>query len=176
MQLTVCVGSTSHRKIDVVDKLFKLYFKKAKIKSFGHSASSGVPDTPYGKQTYEGAHNRARECFRKHKAQYNVGLESGLVDRYGRLYEEAWACVITKNKEFTGYSSGLLVPRRITERMKKSKLEHCDVMTMIEKELGNIPNDTWGTYSGNMLLRELSLEEALRNAIVQLLPNKSSFY
>ena len=31
-------------------------------------------------------------------------------------------------------------------------------MEIIEKEFGHLPNDTWGTYSGEYYHREVSLE------------------
>ena len=174
--MKIIVGSTSDRKIKVVERIFKKYFdKNFSIK--GHSALSGVPETPYDKQTFDGAKNRAVDCKKNHKADYYAGLESGLVERYGEIYEEAWACIIDKEgKEYFGYSSGLKLPKYVLQKMKDLDLEHCDAMTIIEKELGSLPNDTWGTYSGGQLIRELSLEEALRNALVQLLPQKTSLY
>lgn len=60
--------------------------------------------------------------------------------------------------------------------MDELKMEHCDMMTIIEKEFGKLPNDTWGTYSGGAILREISLEEALRNALIQIAAPDNSFY
>lgn len=151
--------------------------KDENIEVLGYSTSSGVPETPYGEQTYQGAKTRSRNCMDSGIADCYVGLESGLVERYGDLYEEAWAHLITKDgKEYTGYSSGLKVPDYITTRMKELDMEHCDVMTLIGEELGNLPNDTWGTYSGGLILREISLGEAVRNALIQLLPYEQNLY
>lgn len=55
-------------------------------------------------------------------------------------------------------------------------MEHCDVMTIIEKEFGNLPNDTWSTYSGGVIIREISLEEAIRNSLIQIVSPDKSFY
>lgn len=44
-------------------------------------------------------------------------LESGLVERFGQIYEEAWACVISSEmNEYFGYSSGLKVPDSIIKK------------------------------------------------------------
>ena len=105
------------------------------------------------------------------------GARTTLVERYGHIYEEAWSCVLVKNgKECFGYSSGLKVPDYILKKMDELKIEHCKAMEIIEKEFGNLPNDTWGTYSGGLIMREISLEESLRNAIIQTLPHEKSFY
>ena len=84
--------------------------------------------------------------------------------------------ITNKGKEYFGYSSGLKVPDYILKRMGDLKMEHCLAMEIIEKEFGNLPNDTWGTYSGGLIIREVSLEESIRNALIQTLPHEKSFY
>src|SRR3989344_5657158 len=158
------IGSASNRKIEVAKKVINSLFGEGiEFDNFG--AVSSVPDTPYDKQTFDGAKNRALDTkTNKPGADYYVGLESGLIERYGHIYEEAWAAVVAgSEEEFYGYSSGLKVPDYILKKMDDLKMEHCDVMTILEKEHGKLPNDTWGTYSGGILVREISLEESLRN-------------
>ena len=176
--MKIIVGSASQRKIDTVKKVFEQVFKDSDFDIVGCVVKSGVPETPYDKETFDGARNRAMEAKRNGgEANFYVGLESGLVERYGHIYEEAWSCVLAKNgKEYFGYSSGLKVPDYILKKMEELKLEHCMAMEIIEKEFGNLPNDTWGTYSGGLIIREISLEESLRNAIIQALSHEKSFY
>lgn len=175
--MKIVIGSTSNRKIKIVDKIFKQIFK-CEFSIISNQAKSNVPETPYDKQTFDGSRNRALDSKKNiPDADFYVGLESGLIERYGHIYEEAWTTIINKTgDEFYGYSSGLKVPDYIINKMNSLKLEHCNVMTIIEKEFGNLPNDTWGTYSGGLILREISLEESLRNAIIQTIPSKKSFY
>jgi inosine/xanthosine triphosphatase len=172
------IGSESKRKIDIADKVIKQYFARDEvgIRSFG--AKSQMPDTPWDRQTFGGARNRALDSKSKiAEGDYYIGLESGLIERYGHIYEEAWAVIITKDgKEYNGYSSGLKVPDFILKKMDEMKMEHSDVMTVIEEEYGYMPNDTWGTYSGNTIQREVSLEEALRNALIQIICPETGFY
>lgn len=175
--MKVIVGSTSKRKIDVVKKVFDQYFSDENLEIISHDSVSGVPNTPYDEQTYIGAKNRASDARQAQSANYYVGLETGMVTRYGILFDEAWACVISKDgNEYFGYSSGLRVPNFILKRMKELTMEHSDAMTIIEKELGDLPNDNSSTYTGGILLRAMSLEEALRNALVQTLPHKTNLY
>src|SRR3989344_6893738 len=164
------IGSGSKRKIDVAEKVIREFFNKGDIVINGYAAASQMPETPYDKQTFDGAKNRATDTMSHIKdADYYIGIESGLIERYGHIYEEAWAVVISKNgKECYGYSSGLKVPDYILKTMDELKMEHSDVMTIIEKEFGSLPNDTWGTYSGGMIAREVSLGEAIRNALIQI--------
>lgn len=172
------IGSKSKRKINVAKKIIGQLFNEKSIVIEGYDAKSQVPDTPYDKQTFDGARNRALDCrSRIGDGDYCIGLESGLIERYGHMYEEAWAVVINKEgKEYYGYSGGLKVPDYILKRMDELKMEHCDVMTIIEKEFGNLPNDTWGNYSGGLIIREISLEEALRNVLIQIVASDKSFY
>lgn len=171
------IGSISKRKINAAEKIIRQLFNN-NISIIGYNAESQMPDTPYDKQTFDGAKNRALDS-KTHitDKDFYIGLESGLLERYGHIYEEAWAAVITSDgKEYFGYSSGLKVPDYILKRMDELKMEHCDVMTVIEEEFGKLPNDTWGTYSGGALLREISLEEALRNTLIQITAPDNSFY
>lgn len=171
------IGSVSKRKINVAEKIIRQLFNEH-TSIAEYNAKSQMPDTPYDKQTFDGAKNRALDS-KTHiiDGDFYIGLESGLIERYGHIYEEAWAAVITSdNKEYFGYSSGLKVPDYILKRMDELKMEHCDVMTVIEEEFGKLPNDTWGTYSGGVILREISLEEALRNALIQITAPDNSFY
>lgn len=172
------IGSTSDRKIKIAEKVIRELFFGKDIAVDSYAAISGVPETPYDEQTFDGAKNRALNTKGNIKGgDYYIGIESGLIERYGHIYEEAWAAVFDKEgKEFFGYSSGLKVPDYILQRMNELAMEHCDVMTLVEKEFGKLPNDTWGTYSGDTISRETSLEEALRNALIQIAAPESSFY
>jgi inosine/xanthosine triphosphatase len=172
------IGSASERKIKTAAKVIRQLFGDKDIDVEGYAARSGMPETPYDKQTFDGARNRALDS-KTHVADgnFHIGLESGLIERYGHIYEEAWAAVITSDgKEYFGYSSGLKVPDYILKRMDELAMDHSHVMTIIEEEFGKLPNDTWGTYSGGMILREASLEEALRNALIQIVASENGFY
>jgi len=172
------IGSASERKIKIAEEAIRELFKDEKLIIEGYAAISGVPDTPYDQQTFDGAKNRALDSQSHNKdANYYIGLESGLVERYGHIYEEAWAAVISSDgKEFFGYSSGLKVPDYVLRKMDELKMEHCGVMTILEEEHGKLPNDTWGTYSGGMIARATSLKESLRNALIQVVARAESFY
>lgn len=174
------IGSMSKRKIEVAEKIIRqLFSDTTDISIEGYEAASGVPETPYDGETFHGAQNRARDA-KAHMpaaADYYIGLESGLVERYGHIYEEAWSVVLTADgKEYAGYSSGLKVPDYVLQKMDTLKMKHNEAMTILEQEHGKLPNDTWGSYSGGMLIREVSLEEAIRNALIQIVAPPESFF
>jgi len=175
--MRVLIGTTSERKIKTAQKVFDEVFPDGTT-LLGIKAPSGVPDTPYDKDTYIGALNRAEFCKTSEPdADMWIGIESGLVDRYGNLYEEAWCVIVTKeNKIFAGYSSGLMVPQYVVQHMKELGKEHYEVMELLQKKHGTEVGDTWGNYSGKSLSREVSLAESLRNALIQIAAPDSSYY
>lgn len=176
--MKIIIGTKNQKKIDVVSLIFNSVFQSENIAVMGYPASSKVPEAPHDRETYEGAFNRAKECFEQGAADYYVGIESGLVERYGNLFEEAWAVVISKDeKRYIGYSSGLLLPPTVVERMKKGE-KHNDVMAYFDKEF-NLPDDnrdTWSRYTDGTISRQVSLEEALRNALLQTGKSEKNLY
>jgi non-canonical (house-cleaning) NTP pyrophosphatase len=176
--MLIIVGSDSERKQWVCQETFARFFpgQVTPRSVVRYAAESGVPPTPQGEETFTGALNRARQSRRVGPADFYVGLESGLVQRHGHLFEEAWACVLARDGgEYVGYSSGLRVPDYVARRMLESDRPHYQVMGEIEQEL-NLPHDTWSNYSGGILARQVSLEEALRNAVILIVPGEGSLY
>lgn len=170
------IGSKTKRKIEIVDKILNQYLKE-KYELSSYKANSGVPETPWEKETYDGAHNRAIDCLENMEVDFSIGLESGLIERYGHVFEEAWCCVVTRDKrEYLGYSSGLRLPESIIHHMRKNDMQHYEVMQLIEKKYRLSEDDTWGNYSGNLVSRDMSLEEAIRNALIQMIKDEKSFY
>lgn len=161
------LGSASTRKIDTVNTVIASIISEP-FTLDAKDVASGVPSTPWNEQIKLGASNRA-QALSDNDLAYAIGLESGLVERFGDIYEESWACVIHKNIQYFGYSSGLKLPDFVIERMQQFKLEHGPTLRQIRKEL-HVENDkdTWGLYSNFVILRQVSLEEALRNALIQI--------
>jgi hypothetical protein len=60
--------------------------------------------------------------------------------------------------------------------MDRRQQSHSDVMTVLEEKHGQLPNDTWGSYSGGTIARSVSIEEAIRNAVIQIIAPPHSFY
>jgi len=176
--MNIVIGTKNQKKIKVVEDVFKTVLKIDQIDVVAHDADSKVPEAPHGRETYEGALNRARECQTIIEADYYVGIESGLVERYGQFFEEAWAVIISKDGVIQiGYSSGLLIPPVVVERMRKGE-KHNDIMHDFDV-LFNLPDDnrdTWSRYTGGSISREISLSEALRNALIQSVESERNLY
>jgi len=137
-----------------------------------------VPSTPREKQTFDGATNRATDSRSNNPdANFYIGIESGLVNRYGIDFEETWCCITNyDDQRYYGYSSGLKIPDYILSEMKRHGLEHYALYDKLGEEKGIDVKETWGTYTGGKLLRSVSLEEAARNALLQIFAPDGSFY
>jgi inosine/xanthosine triphosphatase len=172
MSSNVIVGSLSERKISQVREIFEERLPSVSV--MGVEADSGFSDSPTGGDTYLGAKNRALFAAEQIKASdWAVGIESGLIERCGSLYEETWCVIVHENELFSAYSSGLAVPKIIVERMQKE--EHWQIMDSLEQEL-NLPHDTWANYTGGLIQRHVSIREAIRNCAYNCLPLPNSLY
>lgn len=177
MFMKFVIGSMSERKINTARQTINgVYSEEFEI--VGFAAKSNVPETPWDRETFDGAKNRAFACREKFPdADFCIGMESGLVERYGHVYEEAWSCILDpQENEYYGFSSGLKVPDFILTKMKNDNIEHNQAMFILEQEHNLKDADTWGSYSGDLILREVSLQESLRNALIQIFAPDKSFY
>ncbi|MDN5274428.1 MAG: hypothetical protein JWP06_329 [Candidatus Saccharibacteria bacterium] len=175
--MNIIVGTKNKAKIAIVTQVMAEFIPSDEMTVTGIDTPSGVPDTPRGEQIKQGAYNRAQNVATIKLAEYGIGIESGLVERYGVWFEEAWACIIIDGKSYYGYSSGLPIPEYVLQTMQKEDLEHGPAMRQILTELSRPDErDTWGTYSDKLILRSVSLQEALRNALIQTIVSKHSLY
>lgn len=176
--MKIMIGTKNQKKIAVAKSVFEQVLQASNLEVIAHDTDSLVPEAPHGKETFEGAMNRAKECALTGEADYYVGIESGLVQRYGNFFEEAWAVIILKDgTQQIGYSSGLLLPEVVVNRMNNGE-KHNDIMAAFDKKF-NLPDDnrdTWSRYTGGHISRQVSLEEALRNALIQNVPTERNLY
>jgi len=61
--MKVIIGTKNQKKIDAVSSIFRNIFDVKDITVMGFPAQSKVPEAPRDRETYEGAFNRANECF-----------------------------------------------------------------------------------------------------------------
>jgi non-canonical (house-cleaning) NTP pyrophosphatase len=103
------IGTKSERKVKTIRRSIEQLLAVSDIETHPFPSKSGVPETPWDKESYDGARNRAIDCQKNVPGlDFYIGLESGLVERYGHIFEEAWCCLINnEGKEYFGYSSGL---------------------------------------------------------------------
>jgi inosine/xanthosine triphosphatase len=166
------IGTTSKIKLKAIEEVLQELEEKNSI-SFtilSEDVESQVPDTPFDDETLQGARNRANVLYEKYKGEIDlfIGLESGLVKRYENIYEECWCAIKDRyGQEVFGYSSGFMLPRKITKQMNAGRT-HIQVLRELAEELQLDNKDTWSVYSRGILSRTASIKEAFRNALLSL--------
>jgi non-canonical (house-cleaning) NTP pyrophosphatase len=131
--MKITIGTKNKAKVAIVSRVLTEYFPKTPLNIESVDIASGVPDTPRGEETKDGAYNRASAGSQD--AIYAIGIESGLVERFGMWFEEAWACIRFDEKYYYGYSSGLAIPSYVLRKMNEDGLEHGPTMQRILKDL-----------------------------------------
>lgn len=166
-KLDITLGSSSKIKQQAVKIVFtQLFNVSPQITT--QDVASHVPEAPHNQQTYQGALNRALALARKSDTLC-IGIESGIASRYGMVFEEAWSVIILQGRQYTGYSSGLMLPAGLVKLMDEGT-PHDQAIQLFDKKSTGEAKDTWAVYTNEVLSRQLSLEEAIRNAAVQLDP------
>ena len=176
--MKIIIGTKNQKKIKAVQAVFEQVLGSSNIEIIAHDAPSCVPEAPQDHETLDGAMNRARECEKMDGADFYVGIESGLVERYNNFFEEAWAVIIPANGEpLLGYSSGLMLPNIVATRIRTGE-KHNEIMKDYDKLFAryNDNNDTWSRYTGGNISRQISLDEAVRNALIQSKESAQSLY
>jgi inosine/xanthosine triphosphatase len=176
--MKVIIGTKNQKKINTVTSVFKDVLGISDIEIIAEDVKSNVPDAPFGRETYKGALNRALNCRKIGLADYYIGIESGLVKRYGNIFEEAWSVIVLRDgTKLVGYSSGLLLPEIVARRINNGE-KHGEIMMDFDKIL-NLPRDnrdTWSRYTGGSISRQVSLQESLRNALIQVSETENNLY
>lgn len=180
--MKISVGTTNKRKLKAVESVFTEINIHRDFEVIGFDVKSNVSETPFEEKTILGALNRAKSVHEAHPEQdMYFGIESGIVNRYGDLYEEVWVVAIYEKNVYSAYSSGIKLPNIVINELTKDVQNHPEVMEKLRTELNidichTLGVDTWGNYTGNIIPREIGLKEAVRNTLVQIFPNDNSFY
>lgn len=167
--MKIYIGTTSSLKIKAAEAIFTEFQNKGVLRTkpilIPEKVNEGLPITPKNKETFDFAKKRAQLLFNKNKndGDYFCGVESGLIGRYGTMFEECWVAIIDKVGKYSyGYSSGLMLPRHIVEKMKKGEKHHEIVNSLSPDQ--NAAKETWSIYTKGVIIRQKSIEEAFRNA------------
>ncbi len=114
------VGSTNPVKVKATREAFESFWQQ-EVRVVGRGIESGVPEQPWGeKETIEGARNRAKRVMQEVGGlDYGVGLEGGVTEIEGKLFECAWVVVRNKQGE-EGVGGGLYfeLPELVAEKIR----------------------------------------------------------
>ncbi|OPZ77628.1 MAG: Non-canonical purine NTP phosphatase [Alphaproteobacteria bacterium ADurb.Bin438] len=173
--MKVLVGTKNPVKIKAVKTAFEKMFDE-EIKIEGASVPSGVSDMPMsGKETYQGAYNRAMNSKSSYPDyDYYVGLEGGCDDFMGELGVMGWVVVISKDGMVGKGSGGMhFLPKKVVELLNQGyELGDADDMVFglsnSKQEMGSI-----GILTSGALVRSETFCVATLRALI---PHKNPQY
>jgi inosine/xanthosine triphosphatase len=160
-KMVFAIGSTNKDKLTGARLALLKFFKQFSLKPV--KAKSRVPNQPFGEATLAGAVNRAIEAYGKGKADFGLGLESGLFTFRGTNYDITWCAVFDGQSSFLGSSMGLAMPIRLALEARKSTLGAAFVKLYGKKKGGVID-----ALSGGKLTRAQMCEQACACAMLSL--------
>ncbi len=167
--VSVVVGSTNPVKIAAARRVFEKVFDKCIVVGIG--VDSGVSEQPFGEgETVEGAKNRAKNALTARGSDFGVGLEGGVVQIEGKIFECAWV-VIAASDGRMGMSGGLYfeIPPMVEKRIRNGE-ELGPIMDELtgEKDVKK-KNGAIGILTRGNLDRERAYEQILWGAMVKFL-------
>lgn len=144
-KIIIVIASTSEDKIEGIKEAFLKYYPKEnyEIKIYSSKAESGVPEQPFGDDTYLGAYNRINNVKEKYEAQlkekgilvdYYVSCEAG-IDNTNKVFQkgkfiplyvsEQIVCVYEPktDKYFFGKSSSWTIPQEDIKEIEDTNLD-----------------------------------------------------
>lgn len=162
--MKVVIGSTNPIKIEAVRVVFSLMMKNPRIE--GREVVSGVASQPMSQaETIQGAKNRAAAAVLY--GDYGVGLEGGVCDVGGTLFECAWAVVVTKSGEM-GMGGGLYfeLPGKIAARIRAGE-ELGQIMQELMRYDVKRSEGAIGVLTKGALTRQRAYEQIMKSAMVR---------
>ncbi|RLG19309.1 inosine/xanthosine triphosphatase [Candidatus Micrarchaeota archaeon] len=167
-KMKIAIGSANPNKVRGVRKAAAKLFKQIEV--VGIDVESGVSDQPFGKETVKGAVNRARRIVEKVKADYGVGLESGIFEFGGKYIDMQWCAVLHEGNVHLGCSMGFEIPPAEAKKLKKHKITLSELYYNItgDKDIG-IKEGVINYLSGGVLKRSEMTQQAFLCAMVPLM-------
>jgi inosine/xanthosine triphosphatase len=166
MTMRVAVGTESALKLRAVETVCKSLMRYP-FEIIARKAASGVSIQPVGVEEMErGASNRAQAAW---DAVENpgaaIGIESGLIQRNGRWFDQACVVVLGSNGgRSVAFGAEFPIPRDIAEQTLAEKSELGEV---IKKRGYNGEKDPMHYLSGGKLKREDFLVQAIQCALIR---------
>ncbi len=171
--INLYLNSNNQEKKEVISEVIKAVKKQLLLplsfRIFIENLKINISETPLNNLTAKGAYLRAKkiQVVKNDSQTIYVGMESGLVRRNKVWFEECWVCLLYQSKKYYGYSSGLMLPKKIVEQLNTKR--HVAIMKELEKVNNLSSKDTWGHYTKKIIPRRISFYESFRNAFISFL-------
>ncbi len=179
--MRIVVGSTNPVKIYAVREVFAEYFPGSEV--VGVAVATGVSEQPISEaETIAGAKNRALAALNSDPAsEYGVGLEGGVTEVDGELFECAWAAIITKNlklknqnqnEKLKNYEIGLggglyfEIPPKVAARIRAGE-ELGPIMEELMRYDVKRNEGAIGVLTKGKLTRQAAYEQIVKSALVR---------
>jgi len=162
--MKVVVGSKNPVKVGAVEEAFKKYWSECEV--VGIEVESGVDVQPRSeRETMNGARNRARRCLGD--AEYGVGIEGGVCEIEGKMFECAWTCVVSRDG-VEGLGGGLYfeLPGKIAEKIRRGG-ELGPIMEQIMKFDVKRTSGAIGIFTKDQLDRKSAYVQIVLSAMIR---------
>lgn len=172
--IRVVVGSKNPVKVEAVRQVFEEYF--ANVQVVGVEVETGVDEQPRSEEeTRQGAINRAKAALADN--DYAVGLEGGVCEVAGRLFECAWVAVIKRQSEKSkkkkeietiGLGGGLYfeIPPKVARRIRAGE-ELGPIMAELMEYDVRRTDGAIGVLSKGGLTRTQAYEQIVKMAMLK---------
>lgn len=118
--MRIVVGSTNPVKIEAVTAAFRKYYPSCEV--VGLQVESGVSAQPRSEEeAIEGARARAKSALAMDEvAEFGVGLEGGVCELEGEMFECAW-CAVSVRGQREGLGGGLYfaLPPKVVKAIRE---------------------------------------------------------
>ena len=161
--MDIAVGSINPVKVEAVRTVMEKVFGNVRI--IPVKVDSCVPEQPFGDDTYRGAVNRAKAALGKHTL--SVGIEAGVFEMYGHLYDIQHCAIVDKNGVITlGTSSGFRYPDKIEDMVKKGMTVGKAMIAAYENASRGDKEGAVGLLSKGLLDRKALTEQSITAAMI----------
>jgi inosine/xanthosine triphosphatase len=161
--IRVHVGSDNPVKLQAVTNVLARVYGDVEVT--GHRVTVNVPSEPWGEDVERGAVERARKSLGN--ADFGIGVEAGIFERKGDLYDVQFCAVVDKmNRVTVGHGSGFKYPPKVSELLHKGTTVGDAFKQLFDQEKSGRGNGAIGFLTHGMLKRSELTEQAVMAAMV----------
>lgn len=161
--MTIAVGSLNHVKVEAVRTVMEKIYGNVRI--IPVNTESGVPEQPFGDEAHKGAVNRATAALGTY--ELSVGIEAGVFEMYGYLYDVQYCAILSKDGKITvGMGPGFRYPDKVAELVRNGM----NVSDAMSNTYGSIrpgnKEGAIGILSKGLLDRKALTEQSITAAMI----------
>ena len=165
--IRISVGSLNPVKTEAVRTVMERIYGEVILTS--SDVSSGVPEQPWGEETYKGAVNRAKAAMKD--CDLAVGIEAGVFEVYDGLYDVQHCAILDKSGRMTiGMSSGFRYPDDVIELLRKGMTVGEAMKQLYTKDSRGRKEGAVGVLSKGLLDRKSLTEQSVMAAMIPRMP------